>query len=198
MTVPGDPAQTAAGLRWWRQEEALWRYISGRSKGWRPPPEQLEKREATVPVKVKGTSATTGRTVTVAVTVRKVSDARLWESFTSDEEWAAMRIRDAFEMLDRGLGTKSGASETGGMFSGSTGRGIAFTTRVVEYFEWGKECVRQRVDHSAIMDVLGYGKSCRETDSARRKRKGYTREQLREGLELYLAQNGRPTRSEVA
>ncbi|MFC6216894.1 hypothetical protein, partial [Fodinicurvata halophila] len=62
------------------------------------------------------------------------------------------------------------------------------------YFRWARRCTAEGVEHATIMDVLGYGYSCAETDRKRRRRKGHTRAQLDAGLALYCRLRGWPVR----
>lgn len=132
----------------------------------------------------------------VAVTrrqgVRRLLDARLWESLAPGPQRAAERIAAGFAILSRGLGAKTSA--IGRPRIDGTPREADYAQDLVDdYFRWGRACGREGVDHAAAMDVLGYGFSCGETDRRRRRRKGWTAAELRRALALYCRLRGWPT-----
>lgn len=199
MTVLGSHRPTAIARTWWQAQLRHWSLPAAEAYVKAHPivpnlASPLDQQEAIRPVTMRARDAETGKEIVVGVAVRRVSDARLWDSLSSDEEWAATRIADAFAQIDRGLGVRNVSVEGGSVMGGIRSGHPPMTRLVVDYFAWGRKCTARRIDHSAIMDVLGYGKSCRTTDCARRRRKGYTREQVGEGLSLYLELHGRITR----
>lgn len=190
MTVIGSRRRSRVATLWWKAQRKDWPLHLASTYARRNPVvpaaiSPLERPEATTVVTMRARDATTGREVEIGVAQRRVSDARLWDSLSADEELAAQRIADAFASLDRGLGVRNVSIENG-TGQGGPFKGIAFTNLVDAYFAWGRECTKRRIDHSAIMDVLGYGRSCKATDRARRRQNGYTRDEIAKGLELYL------------
>lgn len=131
----------------------------------------------------------------VAVTrrqgVRRLVDARLWESLAPGPQRAAERIAAGFAILSRGLGAKTSA--IGRPRIDGTPREADYAQDLVDdYFRWGRACGREGLEHAAVMDVLGYGFSCGETDRRRRRRKGRTAAELRRALALYCRLRGWP------
>lgn len=202
MTILGSHRRTREAGSWWRAQRRDWPVEQRRQYEARlrasplraAPAAPLDRQEPTEVVTMRARDATTGKQVEVGVAVRRISDARFWDGLDPDEEWAAQRIAEGFQQIDRGLGVRNVSVENGTGQGGPRVGHPPCTRLVVDYFAWATQCVRDRIDHSAIMDVLGYGKSCRATDEARRRRKGYTRQQIAEGLWLYLALHGRVTR----
>ena len=145
------------------------------------------------PVKVMARDLKTNRMVEIGVAMRRQSDARLWSWLAKepDFERAALKIGSAFAHIDRGVGLQqSGLARAMRGGSGGTIYPSHIAGLIFDYFAWGRECTRQRVSHAAIMDVLAYGKPCRQVDQDRRRRNGWTREQIAEGLALYCAMKG--------
>lgn len=131
----------------------------------------------------------------VAVTrrqgMRRLVDARLWESLAPGPQRAAERIAAGFAVLSRGLGAKTSA--LGRPRIDGTPREADYAQDLVDdYFRWGRACGREGVEHAAVMDVLGYGFSCAETDRRRRRRKGWAAAELRRALGLYCRLRGWP------
>lgn len=143
---------------------------------------------ALTPVEITGIGPT-GRPVTLGIAMRRRSEARLWESFTPDHERAALRIGGAFMVIERGVGLQESMLAQA-MREGGPGGGLPTTALIDDYFAWGRECTRRRISHAAIMDVLGYGKSCRQVERDRRRRNGWAREELAQGLDLYCILKG--------
>lgn len=146
------------------------------------------------PVKVMARDLKTNRMVEIGVAMRRQSDARLWAWLAKepDFERAAIRIGTAFAHIDRGIGLQQSIlakamADYSGSIDPSHIAGLIF-----DYFAWGKACAQHRppISHAAIMDVLAYGKPCRLVDQERRRRNGWTKEQLAEGLWLYCQLRG--------
>ena len=126
---------------------------------------------------------------------RRLLDARLWESLDPDQQRAAERIASGFAILSRGMGMQSSA--LGKPRVDGNPLEPDYPVRLVEdYFRWGRACQEKGLEHAMIMDVLGYGFSCAETDRRRRRRKGTTAAQLRAALDLFCRLRGwrRPAR----
>jgi hypothetical protein len=154
------------------------------------PPEPLEA------VKVQARDLATGRMVEIGVTVRRRSDAALWDWIAKqpDYERAAARIGAAFTALDRGLGLQESALARAMRGDPGGPGGPDYLRRLngllADYFDWGRECTRRGISHAAAMDVLGYAKSCRQVERERRKRNGWARENLDDALALFCALRG--------
>ncbi len=129
---------------------------------------------------------------------RRIVDAKLWDSWCDRQQQAAERINAAFVAMQRGLGMRisTPAPRTTEEPIDPPGESspVAAAERqerlIADYFSWGRACTEQGIDHSAVMDVLGFGHSCRETDARRRRRNGYTSAQLHEGIALYCELKG--------
>lgn len=120
---------------------------------------------------------------------RRVLDARLWNSLDLDQQRAAERIAAGFAILSRGLGVQGSA--LGKPRVDGTPREPDYPVQLVEdYFRWGRACQREGLEHAMVMDVLGYGFSCAETDRRRRRRKGKAAEELRAALLLFCRLKG--------
>lgn len=120
---------------------------------------------------------------------RRALDARLWESLDLDQQCAAERIAAGFAILSRGIGVQSSA--LGKPRIDGTPLEPDYPVRLVEdYFRWGQACQREGLEHAMVMDVLGYGFSCAETDRRRRRRKGTAAAELRAALDLFCRQRG--------
>lgn len=130
-------------------------------------------------------------TLTQARTRRRRLDARLWESFSAEEQAAAECIWFAFSAIARGMGLASCALARERV-DGTPADGEGARRLVDLYFRWARLCTAEGVEHATIMDVLGYGLGCAETDRKRRRRKGHTRAQIDDGLALYCRLRGWP------
>lgn len=198
MTILGSRRRTREATLWWRAQRRDWcLHLAARYARRNPllpaTPSPLDRPEPTEVVTMRARDASTGKQIEVGVAERRRSEHALWATFSAEDEWAATRIAAAFAAIERGMGVKNASAEHG-IGNGGAYRGVTFTALVDDYFAWGRECTKERVDHSAIMDVLGYGKSCRETDRRRGKRKGYVRAHLEKGLGLYYELHGRKMR----
>ena len=120
---------------------------------------------------------------------RRIVDARLWDAMTADQQGAAERIARGFETITAGLGHA-------GMRFGQRvdhGYGDPWENKwglIEVYWAWAKQTQRKGLSVAATLDVLVFGHSCREVDSRRRKRKGWTRGNLFEALEAYCDVKG--------
>jgi len=150
---------------------------------------QIIRAEPLTAVEITGISPT-GRPITLGVAMRRSSEAALWASLAKvpDHERAACRIGGAFAVLDRGLGLQQSLLARAMREDNEGGPRpdpAWVATLLFDYFAWGKECTRRGISHAAIMDVLGYGKSCRAVERERRRRNGWARDELGLGLDLY-------------
>ena len=120
---------------------------------------------------------------------RRVLDARLWKSLEPDQQRAAERIATGFAILSRGMGMQSCA--LGKPRVDGTPQEPDYPVQLVEdYFRWGRACQGEGLEHAMVMDILGYGFSCAETDRRRRRRKGTAAEELRAALDLFCRLRG--------
>ena len=121
---------------------------------------------------------------------RRIVDARLWDSMSPQQQDAALIIEEGFRILTAGQRIKLQSVErvSPGHFNYEK---VARAER--RYWEWAIEAVKRRIDHSAIIDILAFGKPLADIDRRRRKKKGYARLALREGLDLFCEMQGWPT-----
>ena len=121
---------------------------------------------------------------------RRIVEARLWESLTPSQQDAALEISFAFETMSRGMGY---AASNWQRIPGGRGAGglLEAQARLVNvYIEWTKECHKNKVSHSMIADVLVFGFPPSMLDCDRRVRKGTSRQNLIDGLDLYCKLKG--------
>lgn len=122
---------------------------------------------------------------------RRVLDARLWGSLGAGQQRAAMRLEAGFSILTRGIGMQ--ASAIGRPRLDGTPQEPDYPQELVEdYLRWSRVCRREGLDHDMVMDVLGQGYSCSETDRRRRQRKGRAAQGLRDALSLFCRLRGWP------
>lgn len=121
---------------------------------------------------------------------RRIVDARLWAALTQEQQTAATLIDAGFRIATQGMGVKVQSFERGDR--GEAGGNDRSAVTMADYIAWAKEAVRTRIDHAAIILVLVEGMALAAVDSARRKRRGYTRDALAVGLNLYCKQQGWP------
>ncbi|MDD9901564.1 MAG: hypothetical protein OXT65_11330 [Alphaproteobacteria bacterium] len=120
---------------------------------------------------------------------RRIVDARLWAAFSPAQQDAALHIAAAYEALGRGLGFTT--SDWQRIPSTGGGNASEFHARQIKrYIAWTKECHREKIRHAMIVDILVFGLSLGESDKSRRVRKGTSRQNLLDGLDLYCKING--------
>ena len=120
---------------------------------------------------------------------RRALDARLWEALDPEQQRAAEGIAAGFAILSRGMGMQSSA--LGKPRVDGTPLEPDYPVRLVEdYFRWARACQQEALEHAMVMDVLGYGFTCAETDRRRRRRKGTAAAELRAALELFCRLKG--------
>ncbi len=110
-------------------------------------------------------------------------DRRLWSSLSDDECRAAQQIYYGFQILVSGSGFKTQSFKP--VVDGHRGW-VEPDSELVEFFTaWARGAARD-ISVTSVLDILVFGKSCREIDRERQKRKGFAKKNLREGLEIYL------------
>lgn len=120
----------------------------------------------------------------------RITDIRLWNSISSAQQDAALEIASSFETLTKGIGyisvnwNKIPGTKTSYNISELHAELINI------YMQWGKKCIKQNISHSMIIDILCYGLSCSASDKQRRIRKGSSKINLIEGLEVYCKMRG--------
>jgi hypothetical protein len=162
---------------------------------WTPPEAWQEQHSPTEDVKVRYRQDGAKR-VDLIQCRRRVLEARLWNGIHPSLQDAAVAIERGFSLVTRGMGHKPPSYELGA--GGKGGYTDRDTGMIEDYWAWGKEALRQRIDHAAIILVLVEGMSLAAVDAARRKRKGYARAELMEGLNLFCRLRGWPTQKIAA
>lgn len=121
---------------------------------------------------------------------RRIVDARLWEAMTARQQVATLEIAASFEMIGRGMGfaTSNWQRIPGCRGVGNVAEAQARMTRF--YMDWATACVKRKISHAMVVDVLCYGFSCRHIDRDRRLKNGATRKNLMKGLSLYCELRG--------
>lgn len=131
------------------------------------------------------------RTIEIRQCRRRLTDARLWDGLTHEQQQAASDIEFGYRVITHGLGVKLQSFERRDKSHNAGGSGHAAALSS-DYIAWAKAAQLDRIDHAAIMLVLAEGMAPSRVDTSRRRRRGYTRGQLIDGLNLYCKQQGWP------
>ncbi len=108
---------------------------------------------------------------------------RLWESLSDEECRAAQKIYCGFQILVSGSGCKTQSFKP--VVDGCRGW-VEPDSELVEFFAiWARSAARD-ISVTSVLDILVFGKSFRDVDRERQKRKGFAKKNLLEGLEIYL------------
>ncbi|MEP4190083.1 MAG: hypothetical protein ABJN51_03320, partial [Sneathiella sp.] len=51
---------------------------------------------------------------------------------------------------------------------------------------WVKKAAAEKIQIGAVLDILAFGRSCRQLDKELCKRKGFAKRNLIEGLDIYI------------
>ena len=127
---------------------------------------------------------------------RRKADARLFDAMDCDQERAAAWIVLAFESITGPVAVKVQRFDF--MPGGEKVSGDFVSDARHAYVAWGQQCFREGISHTAVMDILTYGLSARQTDKKHRKRKGWALANLIDGLTLFCKLQGwkaHPTRA---
>lgn len=162
---------------------------------WTAPEAWQESHSPTEDVKVRYRQDGAKR-VDMILCRRRVVEARLWRGLDPSLQDAAVAIERGFSLVTRGMGHKPPSYELGN--GGKGGYGDRDVDAMEDYWVWAKEAVRQRVDHAGIILVLVEGMALAGLDMMRRKRKGYAKAELIEGLNLFCRLRGWPTQKMAA
>lgn len=124
--------------------------------------------------------------------MRRIVDARLWEAMTPPQQDAALEIAMAAHLATLGIGFKTSPSGMQRIESSPGNQTDRQAALISFYFSWAKTCKRERLSAACILDILLFGKSCRQVDKERKIRNGSARHNLIEGLKLYCQLRGWP------
>lgn len=166
----------------WRAWKPVW---TGKRHG--TPHDCQENHSPTEPVYVQTTQNRKTQRST-----RRILDARLWESLSLPQQDAALEIAAAAHLATKGVGFRTSPysmHRLGPSAGSETERQAAL---VSFYFSWARECKQARISHACALDILLFGKSCRQVDKERRLRNGSARLNLVEVLKLYCKLRGWP------
>jgi hypothetical protein len=149
-------------------------------------PHALQERQArTAQVQHRGASAPESR--------RRITDARLWDAMSPQQQDAAREIAAVFESMSRGLGY---AASDWARLPGARGVSAASDIQarlMTGYVEWTKRCHKAGVSHSMTIDILVFGHTCHALDRDRRAAAGWSKRNLLKALSLYCAVKGWPS-----
>ena len=170
----------------WRDWQPVWTLSNKKKKKAVTPHDHQEHISPTQPVKPDKPHQPKGPR-------RRVLDTRLWNTLTPHHQEAAQQIEHACHVISRGLGFRISAPHLLNV-SGTSPSDVSDyqTTLSTYYMDWAKSCAQEKISHAACLDILVFGKSCREVDRLRRVRKGWARGNLREGLAAYCRMRGWP------
>jgi hypothetical protein len=183
---------------WKPQWQSLQRETKARRKGKNPAPAAAGKNSAAVGPHDMQERHSPTETVTTRLDAarteerhqRRIVDARLWDGMSAPQQSAALEIARAFETMGKGLGY---VTSDWTRIPGCRGPGHAaeIHSRLINaYVDWTKQCHREKISHSMVIDILVFGFTCRALDRDRRVRAGAARDNLLAGLSLYCQLRG--------
>jgi len=123
-------------------------------------------------------------------TKARITDIRLWNSMTPPQQDAAIEIASSFETLTKGIGYNSINWQKIPGTRSSHNISELHAELINIYMQWGEKCIKRSISHSMVIDILCYGLSCSVSDRERRIRKGGSKKNLLEGLEVYCKMRG--------
>ncbi len=111
-------------------------------------------------------------------------DQKIWGTLSDHQFKAAHKIYGGFQRLTSGAGYRTQVFS--GM-PGRQGRRIEDDSDLVERFSiWAKKATSEKIQIGAVLDILAFGRSCRQVDKELCKRKGFAKQNLIEGLDIYI------------
>lgn len=127
-------------------------------------------------------------------TQRRIVDARLWDQMTLHQQEAALKIDYGYNIMSKGLGYRISSADKE-RISGSRKHDINdFQAEQMRfYIHWANICIKENLCHAACIDILIFGKSCRQVDKDRRIRKGWAKHNLFECLSIFCDLKGWPS-----
>ncbi|MBL4906404.1 MAG: hypothetical protein JKX94_03055 [Sneathiella sp.] len=111
-------------------------------------------------------------------------DKRLWDSLSEDQDKAARQIYYGFKLLVGETGFRTQGFS--GMPRMTSNRYDGSSDLVEKYRLWARSVCKTGVSVHGVIDILIFGKSCREVDRELRKRKGFAKKNLLAGLGFFL------------
>ncbi len=163
----------------------------------REPQDWQERHSPTEPVVLRDLGGR-GKRVLQTARRRKV-DARIWEGLSSYQHDAAEAIMRGYHELTRGLGFGTMPFQQPEVVMALSYRSIdrdqQTAYRLHDLSRWMQRAEAQGIDWSAILSVLVMGYSLRDQDLLARRRKGWARQNLADGLDLFCRLKGWPTKN---
>jgi hypothetical protein len=133
---------------------------------------------------------------TKAVARRRKQDCRLWEGMTPEMESAAQAIVKAVYILSGHASfARSGFERVDKAHEGDFD-GAWLASLLQAYHSWTGEAQDKGIIPGAVLGVLYHGEGLTATDRAWKRRKGWAKEQVHRGLELYLSAGWRARAAE--
>ncbi len=145
-----------------------------------------EQKSPTAPVKV-----TIRQGEEVTVTRRTRLSTSLIDTLVGRQEDAYNGILIGFEKITGKVGCKIGSMEPRIVTTGNDrGNNVAEE----RYWEWAVKAQESGISVTALLDAIYFFKSFRQIDRERQKRKGWARDNVIEGLDLYCMLRGWATK----
>jgi len=108
---------------------------------------------------------------------------QLWEGFGDTQLTAARHIYLGFQLRYGGVGLRTQSYSVAPRVKRY---GNDHNSELDELFSiWARTAFAENVSVGAVLDILVFGKSCREIDRYYAKRKGFARKNLESGLDMY-------------
>lgn len=123
---------------------------------------------------------------------QRIVDARLWKAMSPFQQNAALALEHAFHQMSKGLGYRTSAPHKLNFGKAHHSENDRDGEIIAFYFQWAEACKQEDLHHSAAIDVLVYGQSCRQVDRNRRVRNGWSKKNLLACLNIYCAMRGWP------
>lgn len=126
-----------------------------------------------------------------ALTVRRETDARVFDRLDEMQQDAAGKVFQAFRIITGSVGARTFGFETrstAGYGGSAEPERIAHLRQL--YFRWAVECLENNTSHHVAVDFIGLGKSLRAIDADRRRRKGWAMEHLLKALDVWCCLEG--------
>ena len=115
--------------------------------------------------------------------IRAITSLKLWRRLNRTRQRAALDLREAFLAAQGGM--RSGHPDSERVDTSLKPVSMEPGYAGQDYWLWAKEAYRAGIDVAAVIDIVALGKSAREVDRSRCKRKGWAVDNLMDGLDIY-------------
>lgn len=113
----------------------------------------------------------------------RISEARLWERLTGLQRHAAERLEMGFRLVVDGNTVRAASYERmGHQYFSPSERDERLRS---DYLRWADEMDRLHQPVGPVLDILVFGRGCREIDRAGGKRNGWAADTVKDALFLY-------------